>query len=104
MAEDKDDHSNVKTVKKRSFDIAFLAGKDPCSSSTSAFSKYSKSNPKAEAKKDEKEGGALIEEGRGHLSIGTPTSPSSSDGNQQNLLQFPALRKLLDITAAGSFS
>ena len=82
-----------KSASKRSFDVAFLTGNAESKREKSAFTKY----------KDQKNNNEASE--------ATPPSPLPEDNNatptslssglipfSPNLMQFPALRKLLDIT------
>ena len=82
-----EEKSKPKLASKRSFDVAFLTGNQESASSTSnksAFTKY----------KDQKNNNEAAppspEEATPSISLGGPFPP--------NLMQFPALRKLLDIT------
>ena len=87
-----EEKSKPKLASKRSFDVAFLTGKkdqesaspSTSTSNKSAFTKY----------KDQKNNNEAAppspEEATPSMGLGGPFPP--------NLMQFPALRKLLDIT------
>ena len=80
-----EDHSKPKLAAKRSFDVAFLTGnQESATSSKSAFTKYKdqKNNNEAAPPSPEE----------------APPSMGFTGPFPPNLMQFPALRKLLDIT------
>ena len=85
-----------KSASKRSFDVAFLTGNaESASREKSAFTKYKdqKNNNEASATPPSEDNNA------------TPTSSGLNNiPFSPNLMQFPALRKLLDITGKTSMT
>jgi hypothetical protein len=91
---------------KRSFDVAFLAGSSKNPGEKSAFTKYSSSNLNKETAPTAAETGqnASYETRHGENESSSSRMQqsglaiSSSTSGLNTMMQFPALRKLLDIT------
>ena len=78
-----------KSASKRSFDVAFLTGNPDSEREKSAFTKY----------KDQKNNNEAKTTATPPPEEATPPSRISLENQfSPNLMQFPALRKLLDIT------
>ena len=102
---------------KRSFDIAFLAGsskidENPVSTGQtkltqekSAFTKYKDKNKKDAEERDDDLNTATPASKEEEDVVATPTFGAAFNAqNNLNMMQFPALRKLLDITGTVSVS
>ena len=88
---------------KRSFDVAFLAGSDD-TNNKSAFTKYNNKERKLEKDVTISSISTNLAENTSKTVDNTTSSmilPNVSNPNL-NMLQFPALRKLLDITGKNS--